>query len=101
MTPVTCDRTGRALLFPIGAVVFSDGVDRLMREGRLDPMPFLHRHMRGDWGEGTDYQWQANNAVLQSGGRLQSFFRVHRELALSIVTEADRSTTTISLSSEY
>lgn len=46
------ERSGdrRRLLFPIGALIFSEGVDRLMREGRLDPMSYFQRHIRGDWG---------------------------------------------------
>jgi len=87
-------------LFEIGALKFSTDIQRIMDEGRLDPMPFFLRYMRGDWGEVADYRWRENNAALQSGGRLESFYTVHRELALSIVTEADRSATLIRASFE-
>ena len=90
----------RTLLFPIGALVFSEGVDRLMREGRLDPMPYFQRHTRGDWGEVADYKWQANNAALIAGERLESMYLVHRELRICVVTEADRSATHILLTTE-
>lgn len=89
-----------ALLFPIGALIFSAGIDRVMREGRLDPMPFFQRHARGNWGHVSDDQWQANNAALQSGGRLESLYVVHRELCICIFTEADRSETYVVLASE-
>lgn len=88
------------LLFPVGALVFSEGVDRLMREGRLDPMPYFLRHTRGDWGEVADYKWQANNAALTSGEELESIYQVHRELRICVVTEADRSATRILLTTE-
>ncbi|MBJ9965680.1 hypothetical protein [Burkholderia seminalis] len=90
----------RTLLFPIGALVFSESVDRLMREGRLDPMPYVQRHTRGDWGEVADYKWQANNAALTAGERLESMYLVHRELRICVVTEADRSATRILLTTE-
>ena len=38
----------RTTLFPIGALIFSAGVDRLMREYRLDPVPYFQRHARAD-----------------------------------------------------
>lgn len=36
--------------FPIGALVFSEGIDRAMRECGLDPLPQFRRHARADWG---------------------------------------------------
>lgn len=102
MASDTHERGGRnKLLFPIGALIFSEGIDRLMREGRLDPMPYFQRHTRGDWGDVTDEKWQENNAALQSGTRLDSYYVVTRELSIRIVTEADRSATHIVLPSEH
>jgi hypothetical protein len=40
------------LAFPIGALIFSE-VDRLVRAGRLDPIPYFRRHTRGDWATST------------------------------------------------
>ncbi|MEB3081599.1 hypothetical protein VD792_26725 [Pseudomonas aeruginosa] len=87
-------------LFPVGALIFSAGVDRLMRAGRLDPLPYFQRHASGDWGDVTDEQWQANNAALQSGGRLESLYMVHRQLSIRVVTAADRHETHVELASE-
>ncbi|AZP72931.1 MULTISPECIES: hypothetical protein [Pseudomonas] len=88
------------LLFPVGALIFSKGVDRLMREGRLDPMPFFQRHAHGDWNQVSDETWYANNAALKIDGQLNSFYVVTREISLSIMSEADRSATMIRLPSE-
>lgn len=90
----------RRLLFPVGALIFSQGVDRLMREGRLDPMPYLQRHIRGDWGEVTDDKWQENNAALKSGARLDSLYVVTRDVTIRIFTESDGSATHVLLPSE-
>ncbi|EPO4283164.1 hypothetical protein ACUARH_000138 [Pseudomonas aeruginosa] len=91
----------RRLLFPIGALILSEGIDCLMREGRLDPMSYFRRHTRGDWGDVTDEQWQQNNAALKSGERLDSLYIVTRELRIRIFTEADRRATHIVLPSEH
>lgn len=91
----------RNLLFPIGALVFSAGIDHLVRAGRLAPMPYFRRHTRGDWGDVSDEQWQANNAALQVGGSLESQYTVHRELSIRIVTSAERGQTSITLPSEH
>ncbi|GKS88697.1 hypothetical protein [Acidovorax sp. SUPP2539] len=87
-------------LFPIGALVYSEGVYRLVREGRLDPLPSVQRHMRGDWGDVSDEAWHANNAALPAGERLGSFYVVTRELNLHVFTLADRSATHVVLPSE-
>lgn len=90
----------RRLLFPIGALFFSEGIGRLMDEGRLDPRPFLQRHTRGDWGDISDDKWQENNAALLSGKRLDSFYVVTRDISIRIFTASDRSETCIVLPSE-
>ena len=70
MTSNQHDKHRRKRLFEIGALEFSEGVERLMNEGRLDPIPYLERYMRGDWGEVDDGQWQQNNAAVQSANGL-------------------------------
>ncbi|EXF95914.1 hypothetical protein HK44_021375 [Pseudomonas fluorescens HK44] len=95
------DSHRRGLLFPIGALIFSEGIDGLIRQGRLDPIPFFQRHTRGDWGDVSDHKWQENNAALKSSARLDSFYVVTRDLKICVFTEADRSATHIVLPSEY
>ena len=88
-------RFGRKRPFELGALEFSPDVERLLDEGRLLYEPYLTRHTCCDWGDVGYWQWLSNNAALLSGDRLESSYRVHRELAISIVTEADRSATFI------
>ena len=90
----------RRLAFPIGALIFSRGVDRLVRAGRLDPIPYFRRHTRGDWGDVNVCQWHANGVALQSGASLESHYVIHLGLAIRIVTDAQRSATAIVLPSE-
>src|SRR5262245_22001 len=55
----------------------------------------LARHAKGDWGE-TDGSGQADNEQrLHTGGPLASIFRSERGIEFYILTESDRSATTI------
>ncbi|CAM5208982.1 MULTISPECIES: hypothetical protein [Alcaligenaceae] len=95
------DQYRRKRLFEIGALAFSEGVERLMHEGRLDPIPYLERYLRGDWGDISDDQWQRNNAALIGGERLDAHYVVTRELRIRIVTDTGRNATLIGLPSEF
>ncbi|HCL4203626.1 TPA: hypothetical protein N2C53_005780 [Pseudomonas aeruginosa] len=88
------------LLFPVGALILSEGIDRLVRAGRLDPIPYFRRHTRGDWGDVNIQQWQTNSSALQSGASLESHYVIHPGLAIRIVTDSQRCATVIVLPSE-
>lgn len=85
---------------PHRALIFSRGVDRLVRAGRLDPIPYFRRHTRGDWGDVNIQQWQTNSSALQSGASLESHYVIHPGLAIRIVTDSQRCATVIVLPSE-
>ena len=87
--------------FP-GETVVTCGVDALVQQGRLNPVPYLHRHLNGDWGDLDDYDKRQNDAALESGeDRLFSSYQIAPGLQLWIITESDRSVTTLLLPSEY
>lgn len=88
--------------FASGQVVMTIGVDALVEEGRLDPAPYLYRHLSGDWGDLDDSDRRLNDAALQSGeDRLMSSYQVAPDVKLWIITEWDRSVTTLLLPDEY
>ena len=88
--------------FSPGQVVMTTGVDELVRQGRLNPTPYLHRHLHGDWGDLSGDDRRLNDAALASGeDRLFSSYQVMPDLKLWIITEWDRSVTTLLLPSEY
>lgn len=62
---------------------------------------FLDRHAQGDWGEVCAEDKLLNDAALISGERLLSAYRTLKGQRLWLITEADRSSTTILLPSEY
>jgi hypothetical protein len=89
-----------------GQVVCTPGV--LETFDRTDLILSLSRHLRGDWGDIAEADKIANDDVLLSGGRLFSAYWINNTAAfwikgekLWIITEADRSATTLLLPSEY
>lgn len=85
-----------------GATVMTIGVASLVEQGRLNPIPYLRRHLSADWGDLDEHDWRQNDAALKSGeDRLFSSYQVAPDLKLWIITEWDRSVTTLLLPSEY
>ena len=70
----------------------------------LDPEDILlslRKHARGDWGECGEDDRQANDQALIDGTRIFSVYQDRFSTRFWIITEADRSATTILLPSEY
>ncbi len=61
----------------------------------------IGRHSRGDWGDLDDEDKQANERALISGGRLLSVYHSAGGVKFYLITEADRSATTILLPEDY
>jgi hypothetical protein len=61
----------------------------------------LQRHLRGDWGEVDRHDWNANNLALLEGTRLLSAYDTSGGERFWIITEADRSVTTVLLPEDY
>src|SRR5271169_6394456 len=61
----------------------------------------LSRHLRGDWGTLDDHDRNANERALKDGGRLFSQYHSGQNVKFWIITEADRSATTILLPEDY
>jgi hypothetical protein len=61
----------------------------------------LGRHARGDWGEVDEEDKAANDLALNVGARLLSAYESANRTRFWIITEADRSVTTILLPGEY
>lgn len=61
----------------------------------------LLRHLSGDWGVQDEHDWKENDAALEYGFRLFSSYVTPRGTKFWIITEHDRSVTTILLPNEY
>ena len=84
-------------LFDLGHVVWTPGIDDRIREA----FPFLKRHMTGDWGELDQHDIKENNLSVKQGYRILSSYHLKDGMKFWIITEADRSSTTFLLPSEY
>jgi hypothetical protein len=66
-----------------------------------DALIALKRHHTGDWGDLCAEDKEANEIALQYGGRLFSAYHDRKKVKFWIITEADRSATTVLLPSDY
>jgi hypothetical protein len=64
-------------------------------------MSALKRHCTGDWGDVQLEDWQANQRALHEGTRLLSSYRNSKGEVFWIITEANRSSTSILLPADY
>lgn len=85
--------------FRLGRVVITNRASMVIR--REDVLAALERFVCGDWGEVDPYDAAQNEQALQDGGRLLSVFRSSCGASFWIVTEGDRSTTSVILPDEY
>ena len=85
---------------PLGRVVATPGALKLLTEARRYPFDLLARHATGDWGELCAFDRRQNQIALREGYRVLSSYLVGRE-CVWIITEADRSVTTILLPEDY
>jgi hypothetical protein len=84
---------------PLGLVVATPGaLAELTEEVRTRS---LARHARGDWGDTGPEDWAENELSLAEGFRLLSVYHTPEGLKFWVITEADRSVTTILLPDEY
>ncbi len=85
---------------PLGKVVATPGALNVLLEAGEDPLPYLARHSLGDWGELDEGDRRENELSLRHGWRVVSSYPVG-EGCVWVITEADRSVTTILLPEEY
>jgi hypothetical protein len=85
---------------PLGRVVATPGALRLLGKSGGHPFDYLARHATGDWGELCAFDRRQNEIALREGLRVLSSYDVPAG-RVWIITEADRSVTTILLPEEY
>jgi hypothetical protein len=90
------------LKFKLGQTSMTPGAIAALSEEKLFPWALLTRHATGDWGDlGADDK-QANDEALVHGARIFSAYQLPKtQEKVWVITEADRSNTTILLPDEY
>jgi hypothetical protein len=72
----------------------------LLNARGINPVTLLSRHHQGDWGDLDADDWHRNDRGLLHGNRVVSNYQITPREAICIITEADRSVTTILLPDE-
>ena len=85
--------------FRTGRLVATSGVLDAIPQNEL--IRGVARHIRGDWGEVCGEDQQRNDEALKCGERLLSAYHSAAGIKFWVITEADRSATTVLLPSEY
>ena len=87
--------------FPLGKLVATPGALRLLEQHKAEPFDFILRHVGGDFGVLDADDLAANEAALKGGFRILSSYPIEGSERLWIITEADRSVTTLLLPRDY
>ena len=87
--------------FALGETFITPGAQDALDIAGETAIQFLRRHMSADWGEVSEDDAKENEMSLTDGFRLLSAYRTAKGQKIWIITEADRSATTILLPSEY
>jgi hypothetical protein len=94
-------KTERKPLFDLGQLVATPGALAALEKSGQSPMNFLSRHVTGDWGEIPEEDRKENQFSLEKGFRLMSSYKTTAQDVLWVITESNRTHTTLLLPSEY
>ncbi|MCK9619146.1 MAG: type I restriction endonuclease subunit M [Methylobacter sp.] len=96
--------------FELGQLYVTPNAQAALERYQINPLLLLGRHMTGDWGDVCSEDAKANEEALQLGGRLfsvyvlpspQGMLEALAPIKVWIITEADRSATTLLLPEDY
>ena len=88
-------------LFSLGQVVATPGALAALEKAGQHPFVFLSRHVTGDWGNLVAEDKEENQRALEHGNRIFSSYLTAKNTKIWVITEWDRSVTTLLLPSEY
>ena len=81
--------------------IATPGALAALKKAERQPGEFLTRHVHREWGDLDEEDRKENEYSLEHGFRLLSAYRTNAGDRLWIITESDRSATTILLPEEY
>lgn len=90
------------MMFALGQVGITRVCQAHMDRLKASPLTYLNKHANGDWGDlGADDKRANDLAVKHGDSRIFSKYTLPDKEKIYIITEADRSSTTIMLTEEY
>lgn len=93
------DSSSGSPLFAPGILTATANASRTVPPG--DVLAALARHLNGDWGDVGPSDWQANDRAVIEDSRIFSVYRTEAGVKFWVITEADRSSTTVLLPEDY
>ena len=87
--------------FELGQIVGTLGAVEAFERTGQNPVEFLTRHWTGDWGDLEEEDKEENEFSVDRELRILSAYHLSDGTRVWIITEADRSTTTLLLPGEY
>ena len=90
--------TVKAAKFPLGQIVITSNAAAILDSGPVNEG--LRRHAAGDWGDVCPEDASLNDEALKAGDRLLSVYG-NGERRFWIITESDRSVTTVLMPEDY
>lgn len=91
----------KLIRFELGETVATPGALEKLEKANVSPLRLLGRHQLGDWGDLCQDDRQENELSLKEGFRLLSVYKLETGAKIWVITEADRSVTTLLLPEEY
>ena len=88
-----------ATKFPFGRIVITPNAMNSLTYD--DMVAGMMRHLTGDWGDVDKHDRRENDKALKNGSRLLSVYHASNRVRFWIITEADRSATTVLLPEDY
>ena len=94
-------------MLPLGRIVATPGAIEAFQKTGEQPSSFLRRHQAKDWGELCEEDKKSNDDAVKHEGdperqaRVLSCYRLKDKVNVWIITEWDRSVTTMLLPEEY
>ncbi len=89
------------VLFPLGEIYLTIGVQEALEESNQMPNEFLAKHQSGNWGLVCEDDKKENELSVKEGFRILSAYKTDRDVKIWVITEADRNSTTVLLPGEY
>ncbi len=97
----TDETTPSLVRFPLGQIVATEGALDELEEAGQSAREFINRHARLEQGELSAEDYRENLFSVDKPLRIFSAYKTSKGVKLWVITEADRSSTTILLPSEY
>ena len=93
--------------FKLGELVATPGAIEALKDTKQSPLIFIQRHQTGDFGDVPESDKELNELAISNEGniekqqRVMSSYKTSKDQVVWVITEYDRSVTTILLPSEY